>query len=143
MAPPLFRSGESLLRLPFDLCPDAFPGQAGSDGYPAAVRQAKEEREEGAAAGRAPSPEGLHWRDRLAGGNSGDGLGDLSPKAPPPPGSPAPLGRAVSLLPGLCPTRLRGKENPSPPLCPPLFLPHPLGPVAAAFPSVRRTRFGM
>lgn len=63
------RRGPALTRLRSPLCPDALPGQAGRGGYPAAGRQAEEEREEGAAAGRAPGPEGLHRRDRLAGGN--------------------------------------------------------------------------
>lgn len=79
------RRGLALTRLRSAFCSDALSGQAGRGGYPAAGRQAEEEREEGAAAGRSPGPEGLHRRDSLAGGNGCGGGRDSGPRAQPAP----------------------------------------------------------
>lgn len=79
------RRGPALTRLRSALRADALPGQAGRGGCPAAGGQAEEEREEGAAAGRAPGPEGLHRRHRLAGGNGRGGGGEPGPRGPPAP----------------------------------------------------------
>lgn len=110
------------------LCPDALPGQAGRGGYPAAGRQAEEEREESAAAGRAPGLEGLHRRDRIAGGNGrgGAGGGETPSRGRRRRlGSAAPLGRAVLSLPRRVPNGAAGPVSPSPALCPPRLLPAP------------------
>lgn len=129
------RRGPALTRPRSVLCPDALPGQAGRGGYPANGRQAEEEREEGAAAGRAPGPEGLHRRDRLARGNGGGGGPARSgPRAPPAPWLSRSPRESDTVIARPVPDRLRGEGNPYPALRPPRLLPHPLGPVAAAFP---------
>uniref|UniRef100_A0A493SXB4 Intraflagellar transport protein 56 n=1 Tax=Anas platyrhynchos platyrhynchos TaxID=8840 RepID=A0A493SXB4_ANAPP len=60
---------------------DALQGQAGRGERPGGGRQAEEEGEEGAAAGRAPGPPGLHRRHRLAGGD-GSRAGRVSGSPP-------------------------------------------------------------
>lgn len=71
----------SLTRLRSALPPDALQGQAGRGERPGGGRQAEEEGEEGAAAGRAPGPPGLHRRHRLAGGD-GSRAGRVSGSPP-------------------------------------------------------------